>query len=68
MTKKTIISIYAVLVCCAPIFGQTTFKAMFYNVLNYPDQGPANRIDNLDVILLDFQPDIFMACEINTIQ
>lgn len=57
----------ACLVCSIPLFGQTTFKAMFYNVLNYPDQGPANRIDNLDLILLDFQPDIFMACEINDI-
>ena len=49
-------------------FGQETFKVMFYNVLNFPDQAPASRIDNLENIMTDYQPDLFMVCEINTIQ
>lgn len=48
--------------------GQETFKVMFYNVLNYPDQAPASRIDNLENIMLDYQPDLFMVCEINNQQ
>ena len=39
---------------------------MFYNVLNYPLQLPANRIQHLDVILNDYQPDLFMVCELNS--
>ena len=49
-------------------FGQETFKVMFYNVLNFPDQAPASRIDNLENIMTDYQPDLFMVCEINSIQ
>ena len=41
---------------------------MFYNVLNYPDQVPASRIDNLENIMIDYQPDLFMVCEINNQQ
>lgn len=45
--------------------AQETFKAMFYNVLNFPDQAPASRIDDLAIVLSDYQPDIFMICELN---
>jgi len=38
---------------------------MFYNVLNYPIQEPANRIQYLQTILDDYRPDIFMICELN---
>ncbi len=50
------------------LHGQETFKVMFYNVLNYPDQGPVTRINNLEVIIQDYQPDIFMVCEVNNEQ
>ncbi|NNK73380.1 MAG: hypothetical protein HKO94_09345, partial [Flavobacteriaceae bacterium] len=50
------------------VISQETFKIMFYNVLNFPDQGPVNRIDNLAYILQDYQPDIFMICELNNEQ
>jgi len=46
-------------------FSQETFKTMFYNVLNFPLQEPANRIQHLDVILNDYLPDLFMICELN---
>ena len=48
-------------------FSQETFKAMFYNLLNFPLQEPINRIQHLDFILNDVQPDIFMVCELNSI-
>ena len=45
------------------IFSQDNYKLMFYNVLNYPTQAPANRIQHLQTILDDYRPDIFMICE-----
>ncbi len=38
---------------------------MFYNLLNFPLQEPQSRIQHLDYILNDYQPDIFMVCELN---
>lgn len=49
-------------------FGQDTFKTMFYNVLNYPLDEPASRIQGLELIIGDYQPDIFMICELNNEQ
>ncbi|NNK69368.1 MAG: hypothetical protein HKO96_02745 [Flavobacteriaceae bacterium] len=49
-------------------FSQETFKVMFYNVLNYPEQGPTSRINDLETILQDYQPDLFMICELNSEQ
>ncbi len=40
---------------------------MFYNLLNFPMQEPASRIQHLDFILSDYIPDIFMVCELNNI-
>ena len=50
---------------CLNSFSQETFKVMFYNLLNFPLQEPANRIQHLDFILNDYQPDLFMVCELN---
>jgi hypothetical protein len=48
------------------VLAQDTFNTMFYNLLNFPSQTvPANRIDHLSIILTDYQPDIFMVCELN---
>jgi len=39
---------------------------MFYNLLNYPlEDAVANREDDLEYILLDYQPDLFLVCELN---
>lgn len=45
--------------------AQETFKTMFYNLLNYPLQEPASRLQHLDYILGEYQPDLFMVCELN---
>ncbi len=36
---------------------------MFYNLLHYPTTQPS-RITNLEAILDDYQPDLFMVCEL----
>ena len=48
--------------------AQEVFKTMFYNVLNYPLQEPASRIQDLGVILNNYRPDLFMICELNNEQ
>lgn len=50
------------------ICSQTSFNVMFYNVLNFPlENAVPNRLAYLEVILNDYQPDIFMVCELNNV-
>lgn len=44
--------------------AQENIKTMFYNVLNFPDISP-DRIDDLEVIITAYLPDLFMVCELN---
>ena len=46
------------------IDAQTQIKLMSYNLLHYPSGTGEDRSDELRYILNDYQPDIFMACEI----
>ncbi len=55
-----------VLLLCIQSNAQTTFKTMFYNILNYPTAPPTNRNTILKNILNDYQPDIFMVCELES--
>lgn len=49
-------------------FSQETFKVMFYNLLNFPlEEAVPNRLDYLETILSDYNPDIFMVCELNNV-
>ena len=46
--------------------AQENLNLMFYNLLNYPlEDAVPNRIDDLGIILSDYQPDLFMVCELN---
>ncbi|MFD2552203.1 endonuclease/exonuclease/phosphatase family protein [Bizionia sediminis] len=46
--------------------AQTSYKLMFYNLLNFPSENTVpNRLLHLQTILMDYQPDIFMVCELN---
>lgn len=68
MSKRGFITL---LTCCMfanSLFSQENFKLMFYNVLNYPLQVPTSRIQDLEVILDDYRPDLFMICELNNEQ
>jgi hypothetical protein len=48
------------------LFAQESFKVMFYNLLNFPlESNVPNRIQHLDIILNNYQPDIFAVCELN---
>lgn len=50
------------------VSAQETFKVMFYNLLNYPlEDAVPNREDDLAFILADYQPDLFLVCELNNI-
>jgi exonuclease III len=59
-----VLTITLCILCNATVFAQETFKTMFYNVLNYPDQD-ASKLQYLELILDDYKPDIFMVCELN---
>jgi len=65
MNKRVFITLIALCLFANSLFSQENFKLMFYNVLNYPLQAPANRIQDLAFILDDYRPDIFMICELN---
>ena len=47
-----------------PLNAQENVKLMFYNLLNFPELS-INRLDDLEVIITDYQPDLFMVCELN---
>jgi len=47
-------------------YAQETIKTMFYNVFNYPSAPTPNRAQILSDILDEFQPDIFMVCEVES--
>lgn len=55
------------MLCMTQINAQETFKVMFYNLLNYPNEDAIpNREQYLETVLADYQPDLFMVCEVNT--
>ncbi|WP_431158050.1 T9SS type A sorting domain-containing protein [Winogradskyella poriferorum] len=67
--KKKLIGCFA-LICLfwVKVSAQETFKVMFYNLLNYPlEDAVPNREDDLEFILSDYQPDLFLVCELNNV-
>jgi hypothetical protein len=44
--------------------GQSTIKTMFYNLLEFPEALPGDRSTILKNILNEYNPDIFMVCEL----
>jgi len=65
--KKKILGVLIVsLLTILNVSAQETFKVMFYNLLNYPlEDAVPNREDDLEFILADYQPDLFLVCELN---
>ncbi|MBF8150812.1 hypothetical protein ITJ86_12945 [Winogradskyella sp. F6397] len=52
----------------AQVSSQETIKVMFYNLLNYPlEDAVPNRLTDLSYILSDYEPDLFLVCELNNI-
>ena len=46
--------------------SQETINTMFYNLLEFPEAPPSNRADILKTIIDDYQPDLFMVCELQS--
>ena len=66
MIKKLILFVFACALSVPSLFGQTDFKIMFYNVLNFPlEDAVPDRLESLEFILNDYRPDVFMICELN---
>ena len=69
MLRKIIVLIIFSLLSLNGLFAQETFKMMFYNLLNFPYQNsPSNRIQYLEIVLSEYQPDVFMVCELNNFE
>ncbi|NRD22724.1 T9SS type A sorting domain-containing protein [Winogradskyella litoriviva] len=68
MKKKIFGFFIIILLSLSNVSAQETFKVMFYNLLNYPlEDAVPNRINDLAYILYDYQPDLFLVCELNNI-
>jgi len=68
MTRKIRVFFIATLFTLTSLSSQETVKVMFYNLLNYPlEDAVPNRINDLAYILSDYQPDLFLVCELNNI-
>jgi exonuclease III len=67
--KKNLFSFYILcLFSLLNVSAQETFKVMFYNLLNYPlEDAVPNREQDLEFILSDYQPDLFLVCELNNV-
>ena len=68
MKKKLIGFLTISMLTILNVSAQETFKVMFYNLLNYPlEDAVPNREDDLEFILADYKPDLFLVCELNNI-
>ncbi|MBU2920101.1 hypothetical protein KO504_01985 [Winogradskyella psychrotolerans] len=66
--KKKIVGFFIITLFTLTVSAQETVKVMFYNLLNYPLENTIpNRIYDLSYILSDYQPDLFLVCELNNI-
>lgn len=66
MRKNLPLFLLLALLSIGTSFSQENFKVMFYNLLNFPLQEPATtRLGHLEYIIGDYQPDLFMVCELN---
>ncbi len=64
--KKTILAYLFILGFSYGFHAQETINTMFYNLLDFPEAPPSNRADILKTIIDDYQPDLFMVCELQS--
>lgn len=50
-----------------PIHAQENLNLVFYNLLNYPTAPPANRNQILSALIQEMEPDLFMVCELESL-
>jgi hypothetical protein len=48
------------------LLAQEPINTMFYNLLEFPYAAPGGRSEILKNIMIEFQPDIFMVCELQS--
>jgi len=66
MQKRKFIPIVLMVLWSLHIFSQETINIIFYNLLNFPEAPPSNRPEILKAILDNYQPDLFMVCELQS--
>jgi len=64
--KKTILTYLIIFGFSCGIQAQETINTMFYNLLDFPEAPPSNRADILKTIIDNYQPDLFMVCELQS--
>lgn len=57
---------------CALLFSpsaksQDTLRVMYYNLLNFPNEGAPNRQDTMERIFQHVQPDVLLVCELQSL-
>lgn len=62
MFKK--ISLLVFLLLSSSLVAQDVIKTMFYNLLEFPTASPGSRDQILQNLLNEYDPDIFMVCEL----
>ncbi len=65
MKKNILIYLFFIGFSCS-IHTQEVINTMFYNLLDFPEAPPSNRATILKVIIDDYQPDLFMVCELQS--
>lgn len=64
--KNNLLAIFLMFFLSNHCFSQETIKTMFYNILDFPEAPPSNRADLLKIIIDNYQPDLFMICELQS--
>ena len=67
MQKRNFIAILLMVLLNISVFSQGNINTMFYNLLNFPEAPPLDRRDILTDILSEYQPDLFMVCELQSV-
>lgn len=62
---KSILS-FAFILLSFSLTAQETINTMFYNLLEFPEASPGGRSEILRNIFSEFEPDIFMVCELQS--
>jgi len=64
MLKNIVTLAFLIVSLC--VSAQGTIKTMFYNLLEFPSAQPNNREQILMEILDEYEPDLFMICELES--
>lgn len=66
MRSKFIVAVASLFLILNNLQAQDEIRLAFYNILNFPQAPPSNRLEILSTIVEDIQPDIFMIAELES--